>query len=132
MNVDLQKAVGLYLLFSVGDTQRRYHKVPERLGVQNRSPVWLVLVQYKRQRGHVRISPAERLGNVDLQTVDLEEAVLTRKDGECPCLRVCLVLDELPDPLLQGLRDTLIVHRVPQADQVRPPLVLRDVGVDAQ
>src|SRR5215208_646796 len=132
MNVDFQKAVGLYLLSSVGDAQRRYHKVPERLGVQNRRPVWFVLVQYKRQRGYVRCPPAERLGNVNLQTVDLEKFILARKDGECPCLRVCPVLGILPDSLLQGLRDPLIVHGVTQSDQVRPSLILRNVSVDAQ
>src|ERR687897_659338 len=66
MDVDLPEAVGSYLLCSMGGTQGRDHKVPEPLGVEDRSPVWFVLIKYERQRGHVRVSPAERLGNVDL------------------------------------------------------------------
>src|SRR5215208_1573470 len=66
MDVDLPEAVGSYLLFSMGGTQGRDHKVPEPLGVEDRSPVWFVHIKYERQRGHVRVSPAERLGNVDL------------------------------------------------------------------
>src|SRR5215208_6021198 len=132
MDVDLPEAVGSQLLFSIGGAQGRDHEVPEPLGVEDRRPVWFILIKYERQRGHVRVSPAERLRNVDLQTVDLEEVILVREDDESPGLRVLLLLDVLPDSLLQGLRDSLIVHGVPQADQVRPPLVLRDVGVDAQ
>jgi hypothetical protein len=115
----------------MGGTQGRDHKVPEPLGVEYRSPVWFVLVEYERQRCHVRVSPAERLGNVDLQPVDLEEVILVRKDGERSGFRVRLVLDILPDPLLQVIRDALVVHGVTKAHQVRPALVLGDVGVDA-
>src|SRR5215216_3543133 len=76
--------------------------------------------------------PANRLGNVDLQTVDLEEAMLIGEDGERPGPWMRLLLGIIPDPLLQVLGDTLIVHGITQADQVRPSLVLRDLGVDAQ
>jgi len=46
MDVDLPEAVGFYLLFSMGGTQGRDHKVPESLGVEDRRPVWFVLIKY--------------------------------------------------------------------------------------
>jgi hypothetical protein len=82
MEIYFSETVGLYLLFPVGAAKGRDHEVPEPLGVEHRGPVRLVLVQHERQGPHVGVPPAGRLRNVHLQTVDLEEVILFREDGE--------------------------------------------------
>ena len=132
MEVYFSETVGLYLLFPMGAAEGRDHKVPEPLGVDHRGPVRLVLVQHERQGPHVRVPPAGRLRNVHLQAVDLEEIIFVHENSERPGRGMRFLFQVVSDPLLQILRDALVVHGVAQPDQIRPSLVLRDVSVDAQ
>lgn len=86
-DVHLPEAVGLDLTALVGAHQWRDHEVTEPIGVEDRRPVRFVLVQDERQRGHVRVAPPVRLGNVNMQPVDFQE-IIRRQDGERPGVSV--------------------------------------------
>lgn len=105
--------------------------VMSRSRARSHSPVRLVLVHDGRERGDAGVPPPERLGHVDVQPVVHEEPVLCREERERAGPRVGLGLDVLPDPPLQLLRHTQVVHGVSHAHEVRSLLVLRDGRVYA-